>query len=200
MATAEDYGFNSPPTLFNDAATEAVDLPSSTIPTDLDDNTVATGESAIGQGEVLATPLEMAAVAQTVANRGMRMPNVDRARAGAAVRRRARSKVTSKETAATLRELMIGVVDTEPGSPRSCRGSRWPARPVPPSSARRPTRRPPHRASSPSRRPTRGSPAFAPAADPKIVVAVMVVNSDGDGGTVAAPIARQVMASYFGVH
>jgi peptidoglycan glycosyltransferase len=41
--------------------------------------------------------------------------------------------------------------------------------------------------------------AFAPAADPKIAVAVMVVNSDGDGGTVAAPIARQVMASYFGV-
>ncbi len=28
---------------------------------------------------------------------------------------------------------------------------------------------------------------------------MMVVNSDGDGGAVAAPIARQVMASYFGV-
>ena len=41
--------------------------------------------------------------------------------------------------------------------------------------------------------------AFAPANDPKIAVAVMVVNSDGDGGTVAAPIVRQIMADYFGV-
>jgi len=41
--------------------------------------------------------------------------------------------------------------------------------------------------------------AFAPASKPKIVVAAMVVNADGDGGTVAAPIVRQVMASYFGV-
>ena len=27
---------------------------------------------------------------------------------------------------------------------------------------------------------------------------MMVVNSDGDGGTVAAPIVRQIMADYFG--
>jgi peptidoglycan glycosyltransferase len=40
---------------------------------------------------------------------------------------------------------------------------------------------------------------FAPASKPKLAVAVMVVNSDGDGGTVAAPIARQILASAFGV-
>jgi hypothetical protein len=28
---------------------------------------------------------------------------------------------------------------------------------------------------------------------------VMVVNSDGDGGTVSAPIVRQIMAAYFNV-
>ena len=28
---------------------------------------------------------------------------------------------------------------------------------------------------------------------------MMVVNADGDGGTVAAPIVRQIMADYFGV-
>ena len=28
---------------------------------------------------------------------------------------------------------------------------------------------------------------------------MMVVNSDGDGGTVAAPIVRQIMADYFDV-
>jgi peptidoglycan glycosyltransferase len=37
--------------------------------------------------------------------------------------------------------------------------------------------------------------AFAPADDPKIAVAVMVVNAPGDGGTVAAPIAREILAA-----
>jgi peptidoglycan glycosyltransferase len=41
--------------------------------------------------------------------------------------------------------------------------------------------------------------AFAPATSPKLAVAAMVVNASGDGGTVAAPIVRQVMASAFGV-
>jgi cell division protein FtsI/penicillin-binding protein 2 len=41
--------------------------------------------------------------------------------------------------------------------------------------------------------------AFAPASDPKLAVAAMVVNASGDGGTVAAPIVRSVMASAFGV-
>jgi cell division protein FtsI/penicillin-binding protein 2 len=41
--------------------------------------------------------------------------------------------------------------------------------------------------------------AFAPAADPKLAVAVMIVDSDGDGGTVAAPIAREVLAAGLGV-
>jgi cell division protein FtsI/penicillin-binding protein 2 len=35
--------------------------------------------------------------------------------------------------------------------------------------------------------------AFAPADNPKLAVAVMVVNAPGDGGTVAAPIARQIL-------
>lgn len=45
---------------------------------------------------------------------------------------------------------------------------------------------------------------FAPANDPKIVVAVIVENSgnagwNGDGGSVAAPIAREVMKAKLGV-
>ena len=39
---------------------------------------------------------------------------------------------------------------------------------------------------------------FAPADHPSLVVAVMVVNANGDGGTVAAPIARQILASGLG--
>ena len=49
------------------------------------------------------------------------------------------------------------------------------------------------------RRPTPGSRPSPRRTKPEIAVAVMVVNSDGDGGTVAAPIVRQIMADYFGV-
>ncbi len=35
--------------------------------------------------------------------------------------------------------------------------------------------------------------SFAPADKPKVVVAVMVVKADGDGGTIAAPIAQQIL-------
>mgnify|MGYP000185607082 CR=1 FL=1 len=35
--------------------------------------------------------------------------------------------------------------------------------------------------------------AFAPAENPKVAVAVLVVNADGDGGAVAAPIARAIL-------
>jgi cell division protein FtsI/penicillin-binding protein 2 len=35
--------------------------------------------------------------------------------------------------------------------------------------------------------------AFAPAGKPKLAVAVMVVKAPGDGGSVAAPIAKQIL-------
>ena len=47
--------------------------PESTIPTEIGDE-LDLGVTAIGQGEVLATPLQMASVAQTIANGGVREP------------------------------------------------------------------------------------------------------------------------------
>jgi peptidoglycan glycosyltransferase len=41
--------------------------------------------------------------------------------------------------------------------------------------------------------------AFAPASDPKLAVAAMVVDAGGDGGAVAAPIVREVLATGVGV-
>ena len=70
---AERYGFNSPPSLYDDAAIRAVDPPQSTIPASIPSD-LEVGVSAIGQGQVLATPLEMASVAQTIANGGIRSP------------------------------------------------------------------------------------------------------------------------------
>jgi peptidoglycan glycosyltransferase len=198
VKTAEAYGFNSPPTLFDQAATEAVSPPASTIPADIDGDSVATGESAIGQGEVQATPLEMAAVAQTVANGGTRLPNaISRepeleAQAGPV-------EVTSKETAATLRDLMIGVVDHGTGIAAQLPGIQVAGKTGTAELGPKPGAPAPPPGEQPEQQTDAWFTCFAPAADPKIVVAVMVVDSDGDGGTVAAPIARQILASYFGV-
>jgi cell division protein FtsI/penicillin-binding protein 2 len=198
VQTAESYGFNSAPTLFDESATAAVDPPASTIPKDLDDDTVATGESAIGQGEVQATPLEMAAVAQTVANGGTRLPNAMsrepelQAKAGPV-------RVTSKQTADTLRQLMIGVVDDGTGVAAQLHGIQVAGKTGTAELGPKAGAPPPAEGEQPEQETDAWFTCFAPASDPKIVVAVMVVNSDGDGGTVAAPIARQIMASYFGV-
>src|SRR5262249_34764452 len=70
--TAEDYGGNEKPTLYNDTATARTQPNGMTMPTDFSDDTSHTDLSvtAFGQGEVLATPLGMASVAQTVADNG----------------------------------------------------------------------------------------------------------------------------------
>ena len=65
VAEAEKFGFNQKPSL---AGAEMSTLPpASEIGDDL-----AVGSTAIGQGQVLATPLEFATVASTIAERGMR--------------------------------------------------------------------------------------------------------------------------------
>ena len=51
---------------------------------------------------------------------------------------------------------------------------------------------------SPSRRSTPGSPGSRPPSDPKLVAAAMVVDAHGDGGTMAAPIVREVLAAGLG--
>jgi cell division protein FtsI/penicillin-binding protein 2 len=199
VETAELYGFNEPPQLFNAAATEALDPPESVIPADLSDS-VATGESAIGQGEVLATPLEMATVSQTIANKGVRLPTPiargdELAPSGEPV------KVTSPETAQTMKEMMLGVVHYGTGTAAALPGIEVAGKTG--TAELGPAALEPGQELGPDEEPPQETDAwftaFAPANDPKLAVAVMVVNSDGDGGTVAAPIVRQIMASYFGV-
>ena len=65
------------------------------------------GSTAIGQGQVLATPLQMATVAATIADGGRR-PTADASCPAAPQRRRARAM--SASVARTVRRLMIGVV------------------------------------------------------------------------------------------
>ncbi len=200
VETAKRFGFNSRPALFDPAATDAIRPPASTIPEDLGDDTVATGESAIGQGQVLATPLQMASVAQTIANDGVRMPTPI-ARGDDLAPDAEPVEVTSPETAATLREMMIEVVNSGTGVAAALPGIDV--------AGKTGTAELGPKALEPGQELAEGEDppletdawftAFAPAAKPKIAVAVMIVNSEGDGGTVAAPIVRQIMAAYFGV-
>ncbi len=199
VETAELFGFNEPPQLFDPATTEIVDPPASTIPADLSES-VETGESAIGQGQVLATPLEMASVSQTIANQGVRMPTA-MARGEGLEPTGEPVKVTSPETAQTLKELMEAVVDYGTGTAAALPGIEVAGKTG--TAELGPAALEPGQELGPDEEPPQETDAwftaFAPANDPKIAAAVMVVNSDGDGGTVAAPIVRQIMASYFGV-
>jgi peptidoglycan glycosyltransferase len=193
--TAERFGFNSPLSLFNDDATRAVDPPESTLPTSIPDD-LELAVSAIGQGQVLATPLEMASVAQTIANGGTRSPNpIVRGRGLGATADPVR--VTSAQVAATLRSLMVGVVTSGTGTAAALPGIQVAGKTG--TAELGPKALEPGQESTPGEAPEQKLDAwftcFAPANAPKLAVAAMVVNASGDGGTVAAPIARQVLAT-----
>ena len=192
VATAERYGFNSPPALYDPAALSAVDPPASSLPKRIGDD-LDLGVTAIGQGEVLATPLEMASVAQTIANGGVREPTA--IVRDPPLRPEAKPvRVTSPQTTATMRTLMLGVVRYGTGTAAALPGIEVAGKTgtaelgaLAPSSQ-----------SHGNQRVDAWFTCFAPADHPSLVVAVMVVNANGDGGTVAAPIARQILASGLG--
>jgi cell division protein FtsI/penicillin-binding protein 2 len=193
VATAERYGFNSPPSLYDGAALRAVDPQSSTLPKQIG-NDLDLGVTAIGQGKVLASPLEMASVAQTIANGGVHEPTT--IVRDPALRPAAKPvRVTSPQTAATLRTLMLGVVRYGTGTAAAIPGIDVAGKtgtaelgPLTPQGQKQGTQRV-----------DAWFTCFAPASHPSLVVAVLVVDANGDGGTVAAPIARQVLATGLGV-
>jgi cell division protein FtsI/penicillin-binding protein 2 len=193
VEAAEAFGFNSPPALFDEQATEAVAPPPSSIPEQLS-SSVEVGESAIGQGQVLATPLQMASVAQTIAAGGTRAPNAI-ARTPELQPPDEPVEVTSRETAEIVRDLMVAVVASGTGTAATIPGIQvagktgtaelGPAA-LEPGVELEPGEDPPQELDA-------WFMAFAPAGDPKLAVAVMVVDAEGDGGEIAAPIARQVL-------
>ena len=122
------------------------------------------GSTAIGQGKVLATPLRLASVAQALAAGGVRTEPTLRPRGGRARRKR----VTSRRVAGTIRDFMVDVVGYGTGP-----------------DADEPQPNDPTDTDA-------WFTAFAPAEDPKVVVAVLLVRS-GAGGATAAPAARVVL-------
>ena len=193
--TAERFGFNSPPALAAPGALEALAPPASTYPEPESD--VALGESAIGQGQVLATPLQMASVAQTIADQGMRSPT-SIVRSPPELRPEAEPvKVTSPETAATMQDLMIEVVRSGTGVAAQVPGVTVAGKTG--TAELGPATLEPGQTLAPGEDPPQEEnawfTAFAPADKPRLAIGVLVVEATGGGGAVAAPIAQRVLAA-----
>ena len=150
-------------------------------------------QASIGQGEVLATPLQMALAAAAVANERQDHEALHR-RPGARLQRRRASRrprpsvwlqPITAATAATMTDLMIEVVQQRHGNRgRDRAASRLQARQVPPkwpTASRTP-------GSPASRRPTTRRWWWS-----------CWWRTRASGGSVAAPIARQVIAAALGL-
>jgi cell division protein FtsI/penicillin-binding protein 2 len=201
VATAERFGFDHEPGI--PGAAESTLPPAAEIQGEL-----AVGSTAIGQGEVLASPLEMATVAATIADGGRRpqptflpgppRPSVD---------------VMSASVARTVRHLMIAVVREGTGTSAAIPGVtvagktgtaelKTACSAAPASEASEAKSSEPGEAAkagcqgagaeSEAANTDAWFAAFAPALHPRIVVCVLLVK-DGAGGATAAPVAREVI-------
>jgi penicillin-binding protein A len=198
VKTAEAYGWNQKPSLYNAAATAATDPNGMTMPTDFSDDTSHTELSvtAFGQGQVLATPLGMASVAQTVANDGVRSPTSivkDPAlKSGAKP-----VTVTSKENAKVLTGLMRAVVTSGTGVAANISGIEVAGKTGTAELGPRPGQPPaaPGEENTVKQIVDGWFICFAPARHPKLAVAVMLIDASGDGGSTAAPIASNILTA-----
>jgi penicillin-binding protein A len=184
---AERFGFNARPPY------ELTPAPS-IIPRDLD--VPSTAQSAIGQRDVRATPLQMALVAGSIANGGqlLRPHVVDGVEDpdGEALRGADLGRWTdppgdgvpvSPRTAAQLRDMMILAVQNGTGSRAAIDGVTVGGKTGTAQTGEDPIA------------------WFVGFAEEQVAIAVVVVDAgpDATGGAVAAPIARRVMAAALGV-
>jgi cell division protein FtsI/penicillin-binding protein 2 len=190
VATAERFGFNSPPTLYAPRIVAHVDPEESTIPTEIGDD-LDLGVSAIGQGEVLATPLQMASVAQTIGNGGVREPTS--IVANQKLRPTAKPvRVMSKKVADELTELMIGVVTSGTGYAGAIPEAQVAGKTGTAELGPRPGE---ENAEHPQQRKDAWFAAFAPADHAKLAIGVLLIEAEAAGGEVAAPAASAVLSA-----
>jgi penicillin-binding protein A len=189
---AERFGFNTQP-LTNDDLNAA----RSVFPPDLDPP--STAQSAIGQRDVRATPLQIAMVSAAVANRGVLMNPylVDELRGPDLVSvldvtsPEELSRAVSTETAQQLTAMMVDVVENGTGRSAQISGVRVAGKTGTAQSA-------------PDRPPYAWFTAFAPADNPQVAVAVVIeeapdiARDEIAGGRLAAPVAVAVMEAVLG--
>ena len=165
---AEAFGFNRAPEMGLDAATSSFPRPEGL--SDL-------MWGSIGQAQVLATPLQMASVAATIANGGKRMePRIDRSEPKQGTR------VVSRKTARALASMMEGAVQSGTGVNARISGVRIAGKT---GTAEVDV--------AGERRNHAWFICFAPVGDAKVALAV-VSEYGGVGGQVAAPIARSILS------
>ncbi|HWH19555.1 MAG TPA: penicillin-binding transpeptidase domain-containing protein, partial [Solirubrobacterales bacterium] len=190
VETAEKFGFNSPPTLYSAAIAKEIEPEESTIPTEIGEE-VDLAVSAIGQGEVLATPLQMASVAQTIANDGVRMPTsvVQTKKLKPAMKP---VRVMTKKTAGELTELMTGVVTEGTGTAGAIAAGQVAAKTgtaeLGPKDGQESKENPEHKKDA-------WFSAFATVEKPKLAIGVLLIEAEAAGGEVAAPVASEVLSA-----
>jgi penicillin-binding protein A len=193
VTVSERYGFNSEPALYEESALRITDPPQPTIPQEIGDD-LDLGVTAIGQGEVLATPLEMATIAQAVARGGVRMPTP--MVSDPALKPDAEPvRVTSPQVAGQLRDLMIGVVSSGTGTAAALPGIQVAGKTGTAELGPKPGAPAPAPGEEPEQAVDAWFTSFAPARNPRLAVAVLLIDADADGGTVAAPVAHDVLAA-----
>jgi peptidoglycan glycosyltransferase len=193
VETAEKYGFNSPPSLYAPQIVREVEPEEPTIPTEIGEE-IDLGVSAIGQGEVLATPLEMANVAQTVGNDGVRMPT------SIVANKKLRpdpepERVMPPKIAGELTELMIGVVNEGTGTAADISEAQVAGKTGTAELGPKPGEA---ESENPVQIKDAWFSAFAPAEKAKLAVGVLLIEAEAAGGEVAAPIAAEVLAAGLG--
>jgi len=185
VAAAEAFGFNVQPSLAGAAR--------STIPAaaEIGDD-LALGSTAIGQGKVLATPLLMAQIAAAIGQDGvLTSPTL---RKGDDT---SRTRATSPRTARTVARYMRSVVKSGTGVGAAIPGVKVAGKTG--TAELRDTVNDDPDPTDPNPAPVDDVTdtdawftAFAPAGDPRVAVAVMLVGQ-GAGGETAAPVAKLVL-------
>lgn len=182
---AESFGFN-------DALPFDIRNEPSLFPEIPDDREPERAKAAIGQQDVVATPLQMALVAAGVANDGDVMsPHLVREiidRNGGVVRRfepETMSEAMSSETANEVTRMMVAAVESGTGTAARIDGIDVAGKTGTAQTVE-------------GANPHTWFICFAPAEDPQLAVAVIVENggsfgSEATGGAVAAPIAREML-------
>jgi penicillin-binding protein A len=191
VESAQAFGFDSPPSLA--AGDELAALAPPTPSLGEIESDVALGESSIGQGQVLATPLQMASVAQTISNDGVRLPT--------SIVKDTELRpdmepveVTSPETAQKVESMMLEVVRSGTSTAAQIPGVQVAGKSG--TAELGPADLEPGQVLAPGEDAPQEEDAwfatYAPADKPELAIAVMLINQTGGGGTVAAPIAREI--------
>ncbi|GAA1568409.1 penicillin-binding transpeptidase domain-containing protein [Kribbella hippodromi] len=186
---AAKFGFGARP------LTELPAVATSQFPAD--PNEPQTAQSAIGQFDVQATPLQMAMVAAGIANKGevmkpylvqsVKTPDL---KTVSETKPESLHQAVTPEVASQLTAMMLDVVNNGTGKPGQIKGVQVAGKTGTAQTAK-------------DRPPFAWFTAFAPADDPKVAVAVLIESAniprdDIAGGKLAAPIAKSVMEAVLG--